>query len=839
LFSSITCYSQVPEKFNYQGVIRNSSGELIKNTSITVRVSLLQGSTTGAVQYSENHAVATNNYGQFTIQIGGGTDATNVFTSIDWSQQFFLKTEVANPVGGTFVDMGTSQLIAVPYALYAKNVANKDDADADPVNEIQDLNLTGNTLTITNKTNPTAIDLAPFSGVNTDNQTLNLTNTDLSISGGNTVDLSPLQDGVNDADNNPTNELQSLTLTGDTLRISNGNHVVFPYDSSKWATNGNKLYYNTGNVGIGTNDPTSKLEIKSSATGALFQVINANNDTVFAVYPDGVKVFVDPDAKGKVGGFAVSGRTPTKLGETVEYFRVTPDSTRVYVNDSYNGKGKVGGFAVSGRTPTKGVIKDYFYINKDSTRIYINDTLTSKGKVGGFAVSGRTPTKGFTNEYFFVNQDSTRVYVNDTFLTKGKVGGFAVSGRTPTKTAGQKFIDLTKLNYFIGHESGKSNTTGIYNSFVGYNAGYSNIEGNYNIFIGYKSGFSNTVGQYNTFIGYQSGYNNIGNNLPAVWQKGRYNSYYGFQAGFSSTNADNCVLVGYQAGYSNTASANTFIGSEAGRDNQDAPFNTFLGCESGQINTTGGRNTFIGKGSGSKNMNGFQNVYIGVESGNRNQSGESNVMIGYLANYGNSGINNGGSKNNVIIGAEAAVDLNGSNNVLIGYKVAYEATSLFNKLIIENSEEFTNPLIYGDFANDKIAFHKLGTSFPFQVGTDATNGNGAYLTSGGTWTSTSSKTLKDRFVEIDKSELFARIIGLELNGWYYKDTEEFHIGPFSEDFYSAFGTGDKKNVDVNKALSASDVAGVSLMAVQELILENMELKKQLLEITKRLENLEK
>jgi trimeric autotransporter adhesin len=327
-----------PEKFNYQGILRNTSGDLIKNTSVTVRVSLLQGSIAGTVQYSENHTVTTNNYGQFSVNIGGGTVLTGVFATINWLQPMFLKTEVANPAGGTFVDMGTTQLLSVPYALYAKNVENKDDADADP-----------------------------------------------------------------------TNELQNLTLTGDTLKISNGNKVVFPYDSSKWAVNGNKLYYNTGNVGIGSLDPMSKLEVKStSTTGALFQVINANNDTVFAVYPDGVKIFVDSDAKGKVGGFAISGRTPTKAGIPVEYFRVTPDSTRIYVNDSVGAKGTVGGFAISGRTPTKGGTKDYFTVNKDSARIYISDSVTSKGSVGGFAISGRTPTKSGLkmNDYFNISGNS-------------------------------------------------------------------------------------------------------------------------------------------------------------------------------------------------------------------------------------------------------------------------------------------------------------------------------------------------------------------------------------------------------------------------------------------------
>jgi len=77
--------SQIPEKFNYQGVLRNTSGELVKNTSITVKISLLQGITMDTLVYSESHTVGTNNYGQFTIQVGGGTALNSIFNSIKFS----------------------------------------------------------------------------------------------------------------------------------------------------------------------------------------------------------------------------------------------------------------------------------------------------------------------------------------------------------------------------------------------------------------------------------------------------------------------------------------------------------------------------------------------------------------------------------------------------------------------------------------------------------------------------------------------------------------------------------------------------------------------------------
>ena len=96
-----------------------------------------------------------------------------------------------------------------------------------------------------------------------------------------------------DADSDPSNEFQTLSLDGDTLMLSDGNQVVLPYDSSNWKMNGSAMYYNAGKVGIGSSTPVSNLEVKANTIGtdALFQVINADNDTVFAVYPDGVKVF--------------------------------------------------------------------------------------------------------------------------------------------------------------------------------------------------------------------------------------------------------------------------------------------------------------------------------------------------------------------------------------------------------------------------------------------------------------------------------------------------------------------------------------------------------------------
>ncbi|MGL6129423.1 beta strand repeat-containing protein [Chryseobacterium artocarpi] len=114
--------SQAPEKMSYQAVIRNGSGQLLGNQAIAIRVSVLQGSPAGAAVYSERLTGNTNANGLISMEIGTGTIITGTFASIDWSSgSYYLKTET-DPAGGTnYTITGTSQLLSVPYAMYAKS----------------------------------------------------------------------------------------------------------------------------------------------------------------------------------------------------------------------------------------------------------------------------------------------------------------------------------------------------------------------------------------------------------------------------------------------------------------------------------------------------------------------------------------------------------------------------------------------------------------------------------------------------------------------------------------------------------------------------------------------
>ena len=120
-----TMWAQTPQKMSYQAVIRNANNNLVTNTTVAMQISILQGSTSGTAVYVETQTPTTNANGLVSIEIGGGTVASGNFSSINWANgPYFVKTET-DPNGATggiaYTITGTSQLLSVPYALYAAN----------------------------------------------------------------------------------------------------------------------------------------------------------------------------------------------------------------------------------------------------------------------------------------------------------------------------------------------------------------------------------------------------------------------------------------------------------------------------------------------------------------------------------------------------------------------------------------------------------------------------------------------------------------------------------------------------------------------------------------------
>jgi len=213
IFASFILEAQ-QQAFKYQAVARDDQGHAIVNQDITMRFTIYMDDVQQKVVYVESHTTKTSAQGLFYINIGEGTPQTGTFDAITWEGFDYAINVESDFEGGTnYQDYGVFRLLTVPYAFHAETVTNKDDADADPSNEIQTLTKNGQTIT-------------------------------LSRNGGS------FTDEVDDADADPNNELQMLSVNGNQLTISGGNTVNLP---------------SGGGGGSGDDDPNNEVQDLSSS----------------------------------------------------------------------------------------------------------------------------------------------------------------------------------------------------------------------------------------------------------------------------------------------------------------------------------------------------------------------------------------------------------------------------------------------------------------------------------------------------------------------------------------------------------------------------------------------
>jgi len=236
-----------------------------------------------------------------------------------------------------------------------------------------------------------------------------------------------------------------------------------------------------------------------------------------------------------------------------------------------------------------------------------------------------------------------------------------------------------------------------------------------------------------------------------------------------------------------------------------------------------------------------------------NLYGNANVAIGDSALYLTSGSNqvavgknalrqSSPGNNNVAIGINSLItNTTGNNNTALGANADAGSSNLTNATAIGYSAMVgsSNTMAFGNSNITGWAFGRNSAATGvLQVGTNATNGNGAYLSASGIWTNISDQNLKENFSAIDGTELLDKISQLDITQWNYKGTDqnETHIGPMAQQFKKLFGLG---MVADDKSISTLDANGIALAGIQQLNDNNLQLRKALQEQQSMIATLQK
>lgn len=349
-----TLWAQAPQGMKYQAVARDASGNVLANTMVSFRMTILIGSATGTAVYRETHTgKSTNGFGLVDLVVGQGTPVTGSFSSVDWSSgSFFLKVEMDPAGGSAYQEMGTSPLMSVPYALYAQKV--EEEADGDATNEIQALSISGNQLTLSRGGGTVVLPAGGTAGDNWGTQTV-IHDSSLSGDGTTIMPLSIKDGGVTSVDLGEgaviTNKLAAGAVTapklasmgaaaGQVLTFSGTAWGPQTFGANPWLSSGSDIYFNAGKVAIGkvpgadlrqfqvlTTDRQAVAAVNNSATYAAIYAINDGTGPA-AEFRSKIKILDGTQGAGKVltsdaGGFA-SWQTPAanpwqKTGDDVFY----------------------------------------------------------------------------------------------------------------------------------------------------------------------------------------------------------------------------------------------------------------------------------------------------------------------------------------------------------------------------------------------------------------------------------------------------------------------------------------------------------------------------------------
>ena len=620
---------QVPQAFNYQSVVRGADGTPLVNKNITVRASIREGSSAGAIVYQETHSAITNQFGLINLAIGTGrissahrTSANSplhTFATIPWGKaSMWMQIEADFGKGMGYEPMGTSQLLSVPYAIYSGNVVNQFPTRDSTVVSVD-----------TSKTGPDGINCWDLNG-----NRFNDANEDKNADG-----IFSALDCQAACTTSCANGINCWDLNGDRMNDPNEdiNHDGF------W--NAEDC---TGAMGLpGAMGPQGPQGILGSigATGAIG--LSGAKGNIGAVGPmgavgiqgqKGASGLAGKDGKNGINCWDVNGNGKNDTIEDTNHDAVwnakdcaDNETTAWLLKGNAGTDDKIDFIGTTDDRPLNFRIKNENAGYLMRGNVFFGYKSSNIGKhantaMGSFSLNSATTSDSNALVGFGACRYSDQMYNSVAIGVKAKYdcsgdADVVIGTHALYSCHGQVNIAIGSYasnkqaqayeNVAIGASALKGCGGDIqnkYNTAVGCQSLFNNKDGRENTAVGMGALFYNTDGTNNTAIGYLAlyfnekiGMRNIGMGREVLFHNTNNSASYGFgvKALYWSNEGWNNAGIGTGALYSNTKGKyNCALGHEGLGANQDGEHNIALGCSALFQNVDGNHNVGLGDHAG-------------------------------------------------------------------------------------------------------------------------------------------------------------------------------------------------------------------------------------------------